>query len=214
MGVTHRFDGQRCIVAGRGVTADAVAERLRDEGGQVHCLDGDPGMLSRESGAVAEVERAIVDLGGVDVLVTAFSTRDDHSFLDLDDEVWQRTLDENLKSAFLVGRECARSMVEARGGVIVHIGSDVGARPGPATAAYAAAKAGVHLLATVMALDLAPDGVRVCAVAACEDGSEGPSLTVPDPEAVAAAVAFCASSEASYVLGSTLYLNGPLPVRS
>lgn len=213
MGVTNRFDGRRCIVAGRGVTADAVAERLRDEGGQVHRLDGDPAMLSSEAGAVAEVERAILDLGGVDVLVTAFSTRDDRSFLELDDEVWQRTLDENLKSAFLVGRECARSMVEA-GGVIVHIGSDVGARPGPATAAYAAAKAGVHLLATVMALDLAPDGVRVCAVAACEDGSEGPSLTVPGPEAVAAAVAFCASSEASYVLGSTLYLNGPLPVRS
>jgi NAD(P)-dependent dehydrogenase (short-subunit alcohol dehydrogenase family) len=69
-----------------------------------------------------------------------------------------------------------------------------------------AAKAGVHLLATAMALDLAPDGIRVCCVAACEDGE-------PTAEDAAASVAFCASDEASYVLGSTFFLDGPLPYR-
>ncbi len=87
-----------------------------------------------------------------------------------------------------------------------HVGSDVALRPGPGTAAYAAAKAGVHLLATAMALDLAPDGIRVCCVAACEDSE-------PTAEDVAASVAFCASDEASYVLGSTFFLDGPLPYR-
>jgi 3-oxoacyl-[acyl-carrier protein] reductase len=123
-------------------------------------------------------------------------------------------LAENLKSAFLVGRECARAMVEAGGGVIVHVGSDLAVRPGPGTASYAAAKAGVHLMATCMALDLAPQGVRVCAVAACEDGTEAPSRGGLSPADVAGAVAFCASDGASYVLGSTFFPNGPAPVRS
>jgi NAD(P)-dependent dehydrogenase (short-subunit alcohol dehydrogenase family) len=174
-----RFQEKRCVVAGSGEVADAVAARLASEGGSV--------------------TRALEE--GVDVLVTAFEWREDRPFLELDDELWEWTLDENLKSAFLAGREAARRMAEAGGGVIVHVGSDVAVWPGPGTAAYAAAKVGVHLLATAMALDLVPHGVRVCCVA----GS--------DAEDVAAAVAFCASDEASYVLGSTFFLDGPIPYR-
>jgi NAD(P)-dependent dehydrogenase (short-subunit alcohol dehydrogenase family) len=191
-----------------------VSERLAAEGGKLALLDGDPSNLAGEAGAAAAVAAALEQLGDVDVLVTAFSTRSDAPFLEIDDETWRRALDENLKSAFLVARECARAMVEGSGGTIVHVGSDVAARPGPATAAYAAAKAGVHLMATCMALDLAPQGVRVCAVAACEDGTESPGGSRPGAKDVAGAVAFCASGEASYVLGSTFFLNGPLPVRS
>jgi len=210
MGVTRRFEGRRCLVAGEGAVADAVAARLEAEGARTLRSGGD---LAEEAEARAAVEQAIAQLGGVDVLVTAFAMREDRPFLEIDDEGWQRHIDGNLKSAFLVAREAARAMIENGGGVIVHVGSDVGARPGPNTAAYAAAKAGVHLLATGMALDLAPDGVRVCAVAAPEDGSETPATAELGPEDVAAAVAFCASDEASYVLGSTFFLNGPLPVR-
>ena len=212
MGV-KRFDGRRCVVAGQGEIAVAVAVRLGAEGATLAVLDADPQTLATDAGASATVARALAQLGGVDVLVTAFHTRVDRPFLEIDDELWERSLDGNLKCAFLVGRECARAMVEAKSGVIVHVGSDVAARPGPGTAAYAAAKAGVHLMTTCMALDLAPDGVRVCAVAACEDGSEWPAPAGLGSEDVAAAVAFCASPEASYVLGSTFYLNGPLPVR-
>jgi NAD(P)-dependent dehydrogenase (short-subunit alcohol dehydrogenase family) len=199
-------------VAGSGAAAEAVAERLRIDGATVSALVSDAALAS-DTGAAAAVERAIGELGGLDVLVTAFHERVDCPFLDIDDESWERALDGNLKCAFLVGREAARAMA-ASGGVIVHVGSDVAARPGPGTAAYAAAKAGVHLLATVMALDLVPSGVRVCAVAACEDGAELPGGGAVGPEDVAAAVAFCASDEASYVLGSTFYPNGPLPVRT
>jgi NAD(P)-dependent dehydrogenase (short-subunit alcohol dehydrogenase family) len=145
--------------------------------------------------------------------VTAFASREDRPFLELEPELWTRTIDENLKSAFLVARECARWMVERGAGVIVHVGSDLAARPGPATSAYAAAKAGVHLLTTAMALDLAPDGIRVCGVAACDGGGEVPAPAGLGADDVATAAAFCASDEASYVLGSTLFLSGPLPVR-
>ena len=97
-------------------------------------------------------------------------------------------------------------MATTGGGVIVHVGSDAAVRPVPGSAADAAAKAGVHLLATATALDLAPDGIRVCCVAACEDGRTS-------AEDVAASVAFCASDDASYVLGSTFFVEGPLPYR-
>jgi NAD(P)-dependent dehydrogenase (short-subunit alcohol dehydrogenase family) len=183
--VGMRFHGKRCVVAGQGAMAEAVAARLSSEG--------------------ATVATAIDELVAIDVLVTAFAAREDRPFIELEDEVWARTLDENLKAAFLVAREAARRM-GAGGGVIVHVGSDVALRPGPGTAAYAAAKAGVHLLATAMALDLAPNGIRVCCVAACEDSR----LTAED---VAASVAFCASDEAAYVLGSTFFPDGPLPYR-
>jgi NAD(P)-dependent dehydrogenase (short-subunit alcohol dehydrogenase family) len=214
MGVKRRFEGKRCLVAGRGEAAEAIAKRLAAEGGAVVRLDGEPSELASDDGASAAVARASTELGGLDVLVTAFCEREDAAFLSIDDAAWQRALDGNLKAAFLVGRECARAMASGRAGVIVHLGSDVGARPGPGTAAYAAAKAGIHLLTTCMALDLVPDGVRVCGVAASEDGSEVPGQAGLGPEDVAAAVAFCASDAASYVLGSTFFLGGPLPVRS
>jgi 3-oxoacyl-[acyl-carrier protein] reductase len=211
--MTRRFEGSRCIVAGRGAVADAVASRLEAEGGAVARLAGEPLELASDAAAAAAVREAVDGLGGVDVLVSAFCERQDAPFLSIDDGAWERTLDANLKAAFLAGREAARAMVAAGSGVIVHVGSDVGARPGSGTAAYAAAKAGVHLLTTCMALDLAPDGVRVCCVAASEDGGAPPSSSVAGPADVAAAVAFCASGAASYVLGSTFFLAGPLPVR-
>jgi NAD(P)-dependent dehydrogenase (short-subunit alcohol dehydrogenase family) len=212
--MNRRYEEKRCLVAGRGETADAIAERLGVEGGAIARLDGDPEALASDEGAAAAVAQALSELGGLDVLVTAFSERADVEFLSIEDDGWRRSLDGNLKAAFLVGRECARAMAAEGAGVIVHVGSDVGARPGPGTAAYAAAKAGVHLMTTCMALDLAPDGVRVCGVAAREDGSEGPGLGDLGPEDAAAAVAFCASDAASYVLGSMFFLDGPLPVRA
>lgn len=205
----NRFVGLACGVAGAGAIAEAIALRLEQEGGRVGRVTAAD--ERRPESSDQSVARLADTLGGIDVLVTAYDLRDDRAFLELDDDTWQRTLDVNLTSAFLAAREAARLMVAASGGVIVHVGSDVAARPGPRTAAYAAAKAGVQLLASAMALDLAPHGVRVCAVAAPEQTSGADR--VAGPVDVAGAVAFCASTDASYVLGSTFSLDGPLPAR-
>jgi NAD(P)-dependent dehydrogenase (short-subunit alcohol dehydrogenase family) len=159
------------------------------------------------------VAAAVEELDGLDVCITAFASRTAASFLEIADEDWVHCIDANLTCAFTVAREAARAMLARSGGVIVHVGSDVAARPGPGSAAYAAAKAGLQLMSSCMALDLSLDGVRVCAVAAPEDGAVTPHGEQLGPADVAAAVAFCASSGASYVLGSTFFLNGPLPVR-
>jgi NAD(P)-dependent dehydrogenase (short-subunit alcohol dehydrogenase family) len=184
--VGMRFRGKRCVVTGEGPIADATVARLTSEG--------------------ATVARTLDELAGLDVLVTAYAVREDRPFLELEDDVWERTLDGNLTSAFVNARAAARLMLAAGGGVIVHVGSAVAVRPVPGSAAYAAAKAGVHLLATATALDLIPDGIRVCCVAAGEGGRTSPAD-------VAASVAFCASDDASYVIGSTFFVEGPLPHR-
>lgn len=212
MGV-RRHEHRRCLVAGRGELAEAVAARLREEGGTVVLLAEDASSLASDDGASAAVASALGRLGGLDVCVTAFSNRSANSFLEIDDQEWVRCIDENLTCAFTIAREAARAMLASGGGVIVHVGSDVAARPGPGSAAYASAKAGLQLMSTCMALDLSLDGVRVCAVAAPEDGAGAPHGELLGPKDTAAAVAFCASDEASYVLGSTFFLNGPLPVR-
>jgi NAD(P)-dependent dehydrogenase (short-subunit alcohol dehydrogenase family) len=209
--VSPRFAGKRCLVAGKGEVADAVRARLAGEGAEVAWISQDA--LTSERDVQAAVEKAAGALGGVDVLVTAFHHREDRPFLDLDEKAWQRSLHTNLKLPFLVGREVAKLMAAAGQGTIVHVTSDVAARPGPGTAAYAASKAGLNLLSLGMALDLAPQAVRVCTVAASEDGTAAPGGNPPRAEDTAAAVAFCASPDASYVLGSTFYLNGPLPSR-
>lgn len=214
MGVeARRYEHKRCLVAGRGALAEAIAERLRAEGGAVVLLAEDAAALATDAVAGAAVSTAVEELGGLDVCVTAFASRADASFLEIDDEQWVRCIDENLTCAFTVTREAARAMLARSGGVIVHVGSDVAARPGPGSAAYAAAKAGVQLMSLTMALDLALDGVRVCAVAAAEHGTAALHGEQLGPADTAAAVAFCASDDASYVLGSTFFLNGPLPVR-
>ena len=155
-----------------------------------------PDALATDPGARGALKAALDVLGGLDVLVTAFSTRSDRTFLDIGDD-WQRVLDENLTCAFLVAREAARWMADAGGGVIVHVGSDVAARPGPNTASFAAAKAGLQLMMAGMALDLAPLGVRVCSVSV-PDGRVGGlgSFSLGDDD-VASAVAFSASDKAS-----------------
>jgi 3-oxoacyl-[acyl-carrier protein] reductase len=211
MGVAARFASKRCLVAGTGANADAIHARLQAEGAALAHLAQPPELLASQAGARAAVAAAVAALGGLDVTVTAFDLRDDRSFLEISEESWSRTIEANLACVFFVACEAARVMVNGQGGTIVLVGSQVGAQPGAATAAYAAAKAGVHLLATGMALDLAPDGIRVCAVAAA-DGSEAllAPFTVDD---LAGAVAFCASDEGSYVLGSTFFPTGPSPVR-
>jgi NAD(P)-dependent dehydrogenase (short-subunit alcohol dehydrogenase family) len=210
----RRFERRRCLVAGTGPLAVAIAARLEDEGGTLASLSTDPAELPVTEERIAKaVHEAVQMLGGIDVCVTAPDVREDRSFLEIDDESWERVLDGNLKLAFLVGREAARAMKEA-GGVIVHVGSDLVQRPEPHTASFVAAKGATHLLTAAMSLDLAPDGVRVCAVAACDAGEEAAARKRPGTTDVAAAVAFCASGEASYVFGSTFFLTGPSASRS
>lgn len=242
-----RFAGRRALVTGgaSGIGL-ATARLLREEGSAVALLDRAEEALRRAAAELsaeaviadvadpaavsAGVERAADALGGpVDVLVNAAGIYRIAPALDLRPEEWDEVLDVNLRGSFLVAREVARRLREARrGGAVVNLSSIAGliADAGEPAVHYEASKAGVLALTRQLAVEWAPFGIRVNAV--CPGVIRTPMLRLMDdpeagrgyldarvplrrlgePEEVAAVVAFLASEEASYVTGAFLVVDG------
>jgi 3-oxoacyl-[acyl-carrier protein] reductase len=181
--------------------------------------------VSDPSDVAALVARTLAELGRLDVLVSNAGIGGTHAFLDEPIEHWNRVLAVNLTGMFLCGQAAARAMVEQRSGRIVNVASISGVRAGSGRTAYGTAKAGVIQLTKQMALELGPLGINVNAVA---PGPVETALTLRDhtaetraayhaliplarcgtPQEIAAAVAFLASAEASYINGHTLFVDG------
>ncbi|MFO1355123.1 MAG: SDR family NAD(P)-dependent oxidoreductase [Gammaproteobacteria bacterium] len=144
---------------------DSVAEEIRALGRRALPLVSD---IADPAAVEALFGRVIREFGGVDVLVNnAGATRgsDRVPIVDLPDAEWHRVLDTNVNGSFYMSRAGARRMLaQGRGGSIVNISSLV-AKLLPAEAgAYAASKAAVNALSTVMAAELGPHGIRVNAI--------------------------------------------------
>ena len=171
----------------------------------------------------ASVERAIADaaleFGGIDIVVNVAGGDTDHgSFEKTEDDVWVRMLELNLLG---VVRCCRASIAHLRRSnkspAIVNV-SSINALTGLGSEPYSSAKAGIGSLTINLAASLAPDGIRVNTVAPATirtrnwDRLEGgadrlrplyPLGRVGEPEDVAAAVAFLASSDAAWITGHT-----------
>ena len=119
-----------------------------------------------DEAAVGRLLDAADELGGVDVMVNNAGLGGTASITEMTDEEWSRVLDITLTGTFRCVRAAGRRMVAAgRGGTIVNNASVIGWRAQEGQAHYAAAKAGVMALTRCAALDLAPHGIRVNAVA-------------------------------------------------
>jgi 3-oxoacyl-[acyl-carrier protein] reductase len=181
--------------------------------------------VSDAEDVAALVARTLEKLGRLDVLVSNAGIGGTHAFLDEPLEHWNRVLAVNLTGVFLCGQAAARAMVKQGSGRIVNVASISGVRAGSGRTAYGTAKAGVIQLTRQMALELGPLGINVNAVA---PGPVETALTLRDhtaetraaynalvplerygtPQEIAAAVAFLASAEASYINGQTLFVDG------
>ncbi len=246
-----RFHGHIALVTGasRGIgaaTARALAAEgarvavnyRRDEAGAaatcraVANTGGTAEMFQADVGRAADVDRLADEventLGPVSVLVNNAAMIDRSSFLDVTLETFETVWRVNVRGLFQLSQRIAAGMVERRSGVIVHISSILARLAVTSRTAYIASKGAVEGLTRAMALDLAPHGVRVNAVApgliateALLAGMRDPDLQaavqrhIPAgrfgrPEEIAAAVLFVASSEASYLNGAVIPVDAAL----
>jgi NAD(P)-dependent dehydrogenase (short-subunit alcohol dehydrogenase family) len=207
----------------------AVAGVARDEGERARLPAGAHGIvadLADLAAIPALVAGAAQALGGLDGVACCAGVFDHRGGLETDDAQWQATMRINLDSGFAVARDAARIMAQARKGAIVLVSSQIGLIGHPRAAAYAASKAGVNGLARALALELAPFGVRVNALAPGPVATPMTEVARGDPERrakliasiplgrfgeareIAACLRFLLSDAASFVTGQVLCADG------
>lgn len=208
--------------------AEKAAAELRAEGHNVIPLEAD--ISSREM-----VKKLVADTiklcGAIDILVNNAAmtgSKVSEHFLDVTDELLDRTIDVNLKGTFIVSQEAARTMA-GRGGSIIHI-SSVGAYAAQEGASvYCATKSALTGLTRSMALDLAPHGIRVNAIALGDIRTETSENVVQDKKErgfsgnyvrkiplgrrgesfeIGPTAVFLASDDSSYITGETIVVDG------
>jgi 3-oxoacyl-[acyl-carrier protein] reductase len=198
--------------------ANAVIKAIEEAGGTAKGFQAD--VANGDSKALLkQVEDAFG--GPVLGLVNNAGVARDNIALQLTDEDWDIVIGTNLSPAFRLTRDSLRSMIKARYGRVVNIASVVGPRANAGQSNYAAAKAGLIGMTKTIAAEVARRGVTVNAVApgfistdmTAELATDEIVKAIParrqgTPEEVAAAVRFLASDDASYVTGTTLYVDG------
>jgi 3-oxoacyl-[acyl-carrier protein] reductase len=199
--------------------AEAVAARIRDDGGRAIAVAADVTEAERVDELFARAEE---ELGKVLVLVNNAGLRVDGLAPQLKAGDWDRVIETNLSAAFHTTRRALRPMLRERFGRIVNVASVVGPRANAGQANYAASKAGLIGLTKTVAVEVARRGITVNAVAPglvntklTEDMSSELAERIParrlgTTEEVAACIRFLASEQAGYVTGAVLTVDGGL----
>jgi 3-oxoacyl-[acyl-carrier protein] reductase len=176
------------------------------------------------AGVEALVDRIGSEFGKLSVLVNNAGITRDTLAMRLKDDDWAAVLDTNLSAAFRVIRSALRGMMKAKHGRIINISSVVAASGNPGQANYAAAKAGLEGMTRALAREVGSRGISVNCIAPgfidtdmtrkLSDAQaqallgQIPLGRLGQPQEVAAAVVFLASSAGAYITGTTLHVNG------
>ncbi|HML12256.1 MAG TPA: glucose 1-dehydrogenase [Xanthobacteraceae bacterium] len=243
-----RLQNKIALVTGAGSGfGKAIAETYAREGAKVAVVDIDARAAKDVAGAIgpaaiavacdvsrkADVDAAaaatVSAFGTIDILVNnAGTSHRNRPMLEIDEAEFDRVFAVNVKSIFLFAHAVIPEFRRHGGGVVINIGSTAGIRPRPGLAWYNATKGAVNLLSKSMAVELAPDKIRVCALAPVAGetallptflGSEDPAVrakfvaSVPLgrlslPQDVANAALFLACDEAAFLTGVVLEVDG------
>jgi 3-oxoacyl-[acyl-carrier protein] reductase len=225
-GIAETFarEGARvCLMDIDGAKALAAASGI---GGGAFALACD---VSQASSVSAAAKAAIDRLGRVDILVNnAGVSHRNRPMLEVTEDEFDRVFAVNVKSIFLAAHAFVPHMRGTGGGVIINIGSTAGIRPRPGLTWYNATKGAVNLMSKSMAVELAPDRIRVCCIAPVAGetpllpmfmGDDTPETrerfraSIPlgrlsTPADIANAALFLASDEASMLTGNVLEVDG------
>jgi 3-oxoacyl-[acyl-carrier protein] reductase len=156
---------RRCLEEGaRVVISDRHERRLAETAAELG-VTGIPCDVTDEDSVRALLAAAVAELGRIDVVVNNAGLGGTVELHEMTDEQWSAVLDVTLNGTFRVNRAALQAMYEQGSGVIVNNASVLGWRAQAGQAHYAAAKAGVMALTRCAAIEAAPRGVRVNAVA-------------------------------------------------
>lgn len=217
-------------VAGREAAEDVVRE-IESFGVRAYAHEAD---VSKEDQVVAMVARMVEEFGTIDIMVANAGLQRDAAFTEMSLAEWQKVLDVNLTGQFLCAREATKEFL--RRGAVPEVSRSVGKIvcmssvhqiiPWAGHVNYASSKGGVLMLMQTLAQELAPQGIRVNAVApgairtpinrSAWDTPEAeadllkliPYRRVGDPEDIADAVTALVSDLMDYVVGTTIYVDG------
>src|SRR5262245_31289865 len=223
--IARAFQKQGATVAVSGRQTEKLEGLAAELGSRIHVVPCD----LADRGAVAGlVDAATAKLGRLDILVNNAGLTKDNLFMVMKDEQWDEVIAVNLTATFMLMRAAARAMMRAKTGYgrIVNITSVSGVMGNPGQANYAASKAGIIGMSKSLAREVASRGITVNCVApgfistAMTDVLNEkqvsaikeaiPAQKFGTPADIAAACVYLASSEAGYMTGPTLHVNGGL----
>ena len=224
--VALRLGEEGCGVAAVDLNLEGAQATADEIGASACALRADVSYLTAMREAVAAAEGA---LGPLSVLVSCAGWDRVQPFVESTEDTWDRVIAINLKGAIACTRAALDGMIERRSGAIVNISSDAGRVGSSGEVVYSGAKAGIIGFSKAIAREVARHNVRVNVV--CPGPTDTPMMedtrranpglgdalvrAIPfrrlaRPEEIAAAVAFLASDEASYITGQTLSVSGGL----
>ena len=221
--IASRLSRDGLFVVGTATASEGV-ERIR-----AMLAENGAGVVMRlqSSDSVAAALRELEhDFGSPSVLVNNAGVTRDGLLMRMSDDAWQEVIDVNLSGVYRLTKPMLRSMMRARWGRIVNIGSVVGRMGNAGQSNYAAAKAGIEGFTRALAREVGTRGITVNAVAPgfietdmtaelsetqrAEMMQRIPMGRIGGAEEVAAAVSFLVSDEAGYITGETMHVNGGL----
>lgn len=203
-----------------------VVEEIEKKGGQAIAVKCD---VTQKSEVEEMVKKTIEKFGKLDILVNNAGIIQFKPFLELEEKDWDQTLDVNLKGYFLCAQAAAREMAKQKSGVIVNIASVGMGQQGigfPNIVHYCASKGGITGMTEALAVELAPQNIRVNAISPGmietpmidpikKDPQQEKAMIdriplgrVGKPEEVSNLVLFLASEGSSYLTGSTVVIDG------
>lgn len=215
-------EGANVVIADFSEAGQEVANRLQDDGHRAIYVKVD---VTEEKDIQALIERTVHTYGQVDIMFANAGVANDEPADQLSLEKWQRTLDVNLTGIFLSDKYALIQMLkQGTGGAIINTASIHGHAAKAGVTAYGSSKGGVVMLTQTLGIQYASRGIRVNAV--CPGYIDTPLLKVLPPEAkqklvdlhpigrlgsaeeVAKAVLFLASDDSTFVVGTSLMVDG------